>query len=248
MTGGGSGGEEVVVVMGVEVAGDVGDEVGGVGGSGAVDEDFVVDGYGVEVEEEGFVGEGERVALAVELLGLDGIGGFDDDVVGHRIWNGAVDVRQTEEVLLVGGIVHTVQCGGGVLDAVLEGGVHFVGATEDGLAGTIALGVNEAQFLQGGRVGNKTGIEATTPLRLGKKSANYTDIPLRETADPELAIVPDVVGHLGGHVGFVEIGLDIGLQELAQAVDLRLGAGKEVVEDGFGGVEGHRSGGLCWVH
>ena len=51
--------------------------------------------------------------------------------------------------------------------------------------------------------------------------------------------MPDVVGHLGGHVGFVEIGLDIGLQEFAQAVDFGLGAGKKAVENGFGGVEGH---------
>lgn len=98
--------------------------------------------------------------------------------------------------------------------------------------------MNEAQFLQGGRVGCKTGIETTTPLWLGKQAADYADIALRETADPELAIVPDVVGHLGGHIGLVEIGLDVGLQELAQAVNLGLGAGKEVVEDGFGGVKG----------
>lgn len=39
------------------------------------------------------------------------------------------------------------------------------------------------------------------------------------------------------------IGLDVGLQEFAQAVDFGLAAGKEVVEDGFRGVEGHRSGG-----
>lgn len=32
-----------------------------------MDEDFVVDGYGVEVKEEGLVGEGEGVALAVDL-------------------------------------------------------------------------------------------------------------------------------------------------------------------------------------
>ena len=185
------------------------------------------------------MGEGKGVALAVELFGLDGVGGVDDDVVGHWVGYDAVDVREAEEVLLVGGVVHTVHCGGGIGQATLEGIVHFVGAVVYGLAGSIAFGIDKSQFFKGGRVGNKTGIEATTPLRLGKKSANYTNITLRKTADPELTLVPDVVGHLGGHVGFVEIGLDIGLQELAQAVDFGLGAGKKAVENGFGGVEGH---------
>ena len=166
---------------------------------------FALDGDGIKVEKQGLVGEGEGVALAVEFLGLDGVGGVDDDVVGHRVGHDAVDVCEAEKILLVGGVVHTVHCRGCVLDATLEGGVHLVGAAIDGLAGTVALGVNEAQFLQGGWVGNKTGIEAITPLRLGKQATDYADITLRKTADPELALVPDIVRHLGGHIGLVEI-------------------------------------------
>ena len=205
MTGGGSGGEEVVVVMRVEVTVDDVEEVFGVEYGGTVNVSFAFDGDGIEVEEQGLVGEGEGVALAIEFLGFDGVGGIDDDVVGHRVGNNAVDVRETEEVLFVGGIVHTMHCSGGIRQATLEGIVHFVGAAVYGLAGSIAFGINKAQFFQSGRVGNKTGIEATTPLRLGKKSANYTNITLRKTADPELALVPDIVRHLGGHIGLVEI-------------------------------------------
>lgn len=213
-----------------------------------MDVGFALDGDGIKVKEKGFVGEGEGVALAVEFFGLDGVGGVDDDVVGHRVGYDAVDVCKAEEILLVSGVVHTMHRGRGIGQASLEGIVHFVGAVIYSFAESIAFGIDKAQFLQGGRVGNKTGIEATTPLRLGKQAADYADITLREAADPELALVPDVVGHLGGHVGFVEIGLDIGLQELAQAVDLRLGAVEEVVEDGFGGFKGHRSRVRSWGH
>ena len=239
MTEGGSGGEEVVVVMGVEVTVDVGEEVFGVEDGGAVNVSFALDGDGIKVKEQCLVGEGKGITLAVELFGLDGVGSINDDVVGHRVGNNAINVREAEEVLLVGGVVHTMHCSGGIGQATLEGIVHFVGAVINSFAGGFAFGINKAQLFQSGRVGNKTGIEATTPLRLGKKSANYTNITLRKTADPELTLVPDVVGHLGGHVGFVEIGLDIGLQEFAQAVDFGLGAGKKAVENGFGGVEGH---------
>lgn len=233
MTERGSGGEEVVVVMRVEATVDVVEEFFGVEDGGVVNVSFAFDGDGIEVKEKGLVGEGEGITLTVELFCLNSVGGFDDDVVGHRIWNGTIDVREAEEVLLVGGIVHTMHCSGGIRQATLEGIVHFVGAVIYSFADSIALGIDKTQFFQSSRVGGKAGIEATTTPLPGKKSTDYPDIPLREAADPELALVPDVVGHLGGHVGFVEIGLNIGLQELAQAVDLRLGAGKEVVEDGF---------------
>ena len=248
MTEGGSGGEEVVVVMRVEATVDVGEEVFGVEDGGVVDVGFALDGDGVKVEEQCLVGEGEGVALTVKFFGLNGISCINDNVICHRIGHDTIEVCKAEEILLVGGVVHTVHCRGCVLDATIEGGVHLVGAAIDGLAGTVALGVNEAQFLQGGGVGNKTGIKATTPLRLREKSANYTDIPLRKTADPELAIVTDVVRHLGGHIGLVEIGLYVSLQQLAQAVDFGRGAGKEVVENGFGGVKGHRSRVRSWGH
>ena len=51
MTEGGSGGEEVVVVMGVEVTVDVVEEVFGVEDGGAVDVDLTLDGDGVKVKE-----------------------------------------------------------------------------------------------------------------------------------------------------------------------------------------------------
>lgn len=199
----------------------------------SVDVDLAFDGDGIEIEEQCLVSEGKGITLTVKLFGLDGIGGVDDDVVGHRVGNNAVDVRETEEVLLVGGVVHTMHRSGGIRQATLEGIVHFVGAAVDGLAGGFAFGIDKTQFFQSGRVGNKTGIEATTPLRLGKKSANYTNITLRKTADPELPFVSDIIRHFGGHIGLVEIGLYIRLQQLAQTVNLGLGAGKEIVEDGF---------------
>ena len=198
----GSGGEEVVVVMGVEVKIDVGEEFFGVEGSGTVDVDLAFDGDGIEVEEQGLVGEGKGITLAVELFGLDGVGSINDDVVGHRVGNNAINVREAEEVLLVGGIVHTIHRSGSIGQASLEGIVHFVGAVIYSFADSIALGIDKTQYFQSSRVGNKTGIEATTPLRLGKQAADYADVALREAADPELALVPDVVGHLGGHVGF----------------------------------------------
>lgn len=164
---------------------------------------FALDGDGIEVEEEGFVGEGEGVALAVELFGLDGVGGVDDDVICHRVGYDAVDVCKAEEVLLVGGVVHTMHRGGGITYTTLEGIVHFVGTEVDGFAGSIAFGIDKSQFFKGGRVGNKTGIEATTPLRLGKQATDYADITLRKTADPEFALVTDIVRYLGGHIGLV---------------------------------------------
>ena len=51
MTEGGSGGEEVVVVMGVEVTVDVVEEVFGVEDGGVVDIDLTLDGDGVKVKE-----------------------------------------------------------------------------------------------------------------------------------------------------------------------------------------------------
>ena len=118
-----------------------------------MDVDLAFDGDGIEIEEQGLVGEGKGITLAVELFGLDGVGGVDDDIVGHRVGHDAVEVGEAEEVLLVGGVVHTVHCGGGVLNAVLEGIVHLVGAAVDGLAGSIAFGIDKTQFFQSGRYG-----------------------------------------------------------------------------------------------
>lgn len=241
MTEGGSGGEEVVVVMRVEVAVDVVEEFFGVEDGGVVNVSFAFDGDGVKVEKQGLVGEGKGITLTVKLFGLDGIGGVDDDVVGHRIGHDTIEVGEAEEVLLVGGVVHTVHCGGCVLDALLEGIVHFVGAVIYSFSESIAFGIDKSQFFKSGRVGNKTGIKATTPLRLGKQAADYVDVALREAANPELALVTDIVRHLGGHCGLVKIGLHVRLQQLAQAVNLGLGAGKEIFENSFRGIEGHSS-------
>ena len=205
MTEGGSGGEEVVVVMGVEVTVDVVEEFFGVEDSGVVDVDLTFDGDGIEVEEQGLVGEGKGITLAVELFGLDGVGCVDDDVVGHRVGYDAVDIREAEEVLFVGGIVHTMHRSGGIRQAALEGIVHFVGAVIYSFADSIALGIDKTQFFQSSRVGGKAGIEATTSPLQRQKPVDYPDIPLREAADPELALVTDIIRHLGGHIGLVEI-------------------------------------------
>lgn len=239
MTEGGSGGEEVVVVMRVEATVDVVEEFFWVEDSGTVDVDLAFDGDGIEVEEKGLVGEGKGITLTVKFFGLNGISCINDNVICHRVGNNAVDVCEAEEILLVGGIVHTMHRGGGIGQASLEGIVHFVGAVVYGLAGSIAFGIDKSQFFKGGRVGNKTGIEATTPLWLREKAANYTNITLRKTADPELALVPDIIRHFGGHCGLVEIGLHVGLQQLTQTIDFGLCAGKEIFEDSFRGIEGH---------
>ena len=73
------------------------------------------------------MGEGKGITLAVELFGLDGVGGIDDDVVGHRVGHDTIEVCKAEEILLVGGVVHTMHCSGGIRQATLEGIVHFVG-------------------------------------------------------------------------------------------------------------------------
>lgn len=86
----------------------------GVEDSGTMDVDLTFDGDGIEVEKQGLVGEGEGVALTVELFGLDGVGSINDDVVGHRIGHDTIEVGEAEEVLLVGGIVHTIHRGGGI--------------------------------------------------------------------------------------------------------------------------------------
>lgn len=116
----------------------------GVEDSGTMDVDLTFDGDGIEVEKQGLVGEGEGVALTVELFGLDGVGSINDDVVGHRIGHDTIEVGEAEEVLLVGGIVHTIHRGGGVGQASFEGAVHFVGAVIYRLAGGIALGIDKA--------------------------------------------------------------------------------------------------------